>query len=114
MKVTCLSRRHQVFGGAQLGRATLFHVTFDGIVAGKEGRAHSFQMLNRCMYMLIQTAYVQQKIETPGCTRSPNIRCDPLVETPQPLLLPNTLHAVQYAIVLGSQVQPITHYIKKD
>lgn len=55
MELTCLSCRHQVLGGTQLGLTTLFNVAFDCIVAGKEEVRRewemcSFEVLNHCMH----------------------------------------------------------------
>lgn len=60
MKLTCLSCRHQVLGGTQLGLSTLFSVAFDCVVAGIEERVvkkmFSVEMLHHYVYIMIPAA----------------------------------------------------------
>lgn len=115
--LTCFSRRDQVLRGAQLSLTTLLCVPFDCIVAAKEDsvgnkgsrKCHDSDMI-RQVYSL---QYVQQEVEAPRGSGAPNIRRHSLIESSQSLLCPNTLHTVQYATVLRSQVQSITYYIDK-
>lgn len=49
-----------------------------------------------------QIVYLQKEVEAPGGSSTRHIGWYTLVESPQSLMLPDTLHAVQYASIFGS------------
>lgn len=118
MTQTCFGRWHQVFSCAQLILSPFLCVTFDGIVTVRKQTVLASHGAGTCHHwkhppsLVVKQVYVQEEVETPRCSSTPNIGCHPLVKTPQALLVPHTLHAVKHPTVLGSQLQAITCYQK--